>query len=423
MTLARNCYWKYMLLLVCFLFCFQTQVDAQVFNNPNEPQLDESILKRFAVMPYEQVVAELDQGEPIDCVRYAIVLVSLADRRGEGALMGRYLKYALGKAQIHKLARKEAEVWGIYSLLSARIKSFDAAIEQARKAAKIFDLLGDNQNYLITLNYIAGHQEVSGKIVEALETQNVVLGLARQSEDEGMLASAIYNVAMLKYKTGQSGNSELSLKEALGIFRRLENENGMGDCLKALGNQANANGYTAIALDYYKQASEHYGRSNNMHGQANCSYNSALCYETLGMIDQAIQSYYDSINLFMRFGDPVGAGMSISALGTVYSDKKQYREAISILLLGRQLLMKGQSLFRLASTERNLAKCYYFSNDLEGALPHAQEAVRLYTQLRLQDQAEEARAQLLRIKQAVEQVTEIKKAAEQPNNLINELFP
>lgn len=244
--------------------------------------------------------------------------------------------------------------------LAAKIKFYKGVYTNTYNLGSDYSFSGD---YLLSLNYLS-------KAAEAAKKLNSPCKMASVYNERGIVYSkmSIYSEA---------------LKNALLALRYYEKSDNMqlyGNSLVNLGLLYKHQNKIELALTYYKKAIQVYQKledENAVFSIAATYSNSAQAYLKAGNIGESINALNQSQEYAAKINDTYLNAENNHALGMIYFDLKNYKQAESHFLeaLREYRLLNEKS--GIAKTKVRLGRTYFYQNQKNKGLQLNQEGLEL----------------------------------------------
>lgn len=373
---------------------------AGVISTNKSLQLDIPTLQRLSVMDYETAAQQLKEMPPEPYIQYVLALGQIWDKKQNPRLTRLYLDLALSVARQNKMKDKEAEILFFYGLYESSNEKLQEALKHITASTMICEQAGMTNMLKECLSVKGSLEHQRGAYPDAIAAYERLLTLATGKDDELQKAHAIEETALLRYKMGQTADGEKKAKEALEIFERKQDDKGIADCLKLLGNIRAGSGSEEEAVKYYERAAEKYKAAQDVHGQGNCQFNTGLSYCRLKQYEKSVAAFQDAIASYTRSSSVTGVGMTNTELGNTYLKMGALAKAEGALLLARTLLTKSGCIARLAEADGHLARLRLAQGNKKEAVGHYKDAIEHYESVKMTDEAAEVRQWLSAIEAA-----------------------
>ncbi|AOX01695.1 hypothetical protein BJP34_21645 [Moorena producens PAL-8-15-08-1] len=190
---------------------------------------------------------------------------------------------------------------------------------------------GEGKNARITVTLpTTGTYVIWANSYNKQETGNYSLSWRDATPSDLLQAKAdqLLKQGIEQYNTSQFQAALKSWQEALGIYRELENQQGIAKSLGNLGVAYHSLGQYRKAIEFHQQSLSIEKELENRKGEADSLNNLGLAYRHLGQYGKAIEFYQQSLSIFQELEDRQREAKSLDNLGLAYRRLGQYRKAI-----------------------------------------------------------------------------------------------
>lgn len=220
------------------------------------------------------------------------------------------------------------------------------AIDYYKNALKIYRQLGDVNSTTIVLNNIAyvfqsqkNYNKAISYFQECLRLQNSI-----KKQDEALIAFLLNNIGLCYNQTGQLEKANLYYKKSIAIFKKLENEYGIGLLLNNMGENRMhqykklTDKNTPEAKKMVLQINEFFNESLKIWQKQEDWVSKAITLRNMGMnalcqnnLDEAIHFGEQSIAIAHKTGLPKVIRSGSELLYKAYKGKEDYKKAFFML--------------------------------------------------------------------------------------------
>ena len=271
-------------------------------------------------------------------------------------------------AELEKISRQKKNP--TYSMMSSSIKGdvfyyknqMDSSLyyylKQAQLAESINELNGAISGY-VNAAYI---MEVEGKFYEAIELIKRADRLPHKKENDVIMGSGYFNLALIYHKMGQPDSASYYIKKVIEIDRASENLSGMVHNLQFLVDLELRSGRLEDAEKYCEECLELSKKANYKRGEGLCLYSKAFTAFQLGNYPVALKTINESIDIYIERKDSTRMGrlLRLKANITAKSDRSAaeilYKDAV-------EYGEKSKNVLQLCKTGIDLAKFHLDLND------------------------------------------------------------
>ena len=187
----------------------------------------------------------------------------------------------------------------------------------------------DVETQIQQLRQQAIQQSQQGKPLQAIETFQQVLTIARQIGDRENEAIALLGIGFKYDNIGQPQQALENYNQALVIFREIKDRAGEATILNNLGAVYLSVGQPQQALAFYEQALTISQEVGDRAGEATTLNTLGLVYDSIGQPQQAMSYYEQALPIRREVGDRAGEAVTLSNIGTVYGKIGQPQQALS----------------------------------------------------------------------------------------------
>lgn len=176
---------------------------------------------------------------------------------------------------------------------------------------------GSPARYAKAYEALGGVQWWRGQMEECAETYRRVLEMQREMGESRDLGVALYNYGLAVGTVTEPEVGLAVLDEGEELFRRLGDEDGLGDIAWARGNTAMGTGDWDAAFEHYTRASEYYKRSGNEFGFGWSLFEVGFVLVNQGRPQEAWEALVEALRLFAGHRDVSGVLLVVYQLAGV----------------------------------------------------------------------------------------------------------
>jgi tetratricopeptide (TPR) repeat protein len=219
------------------------------------------------------------------------------------------------------------DVSAALSWLEAERANLLAAISQAAAAAPAIpaELTCRLPQALFGFFHMRGYWQ------DGVRTNQLVLDLARRTQDLAPQAQAHNDLGILYERLGWYAETIACQQDSLRIFRELGDRRGEAASLNNLGNVHQWLGRYAEAIACQQDSLTIFRELGDRRGEAMSLTNLGIPYERLGRYAEAIACQQESLRIFRELGDRHTEATSLNNLGNVHQRLGRYAEATACL--------------------------------------------------------------------------------------------
>jgi len=256
------------------------------------------------------------------------------------------------------------------------------ASEKYRNAVLIWTSLADYANASLATLKAGDVSLVLSDLREALRLYKQALLFAEKSGDRMVQGKALSQTGLVYSYMGDNEVAKKHLTKAVAILKVAEDDPDAtarkvyGEALSHLAEVTYSEGYFPNALDQFDKSKKFF--VDDSEGQAKIHLFGAYIAGSLGDNEKALSEVNQSLDLYRAKNNRDGEGLSLSALGHVYSSKGEQDQAIQ---LHRDAIEIFRSIGdRLGETValNGIGQAYQRMKQYELALGNYEEALRLF---------------------------------------------
>ena len=258
----------------------------------------------------------------------------------------------------------------------------DSALHYFTKAKAHFKAINSTRGLIFINHSLAGIQESTGNLDEAIAITKETLSLIEEHEKEGDLKTkfigaqhnALANQYILK------GNYNIALVEALKAlecFEKINHQSRKADVIKQIGDIESGLKNHKKAITYYNQAIELYKSLDDKMYMA-YAYNSlGISYQNLKDYTSAETAYNLAIENSKATEDKGSLTNVMHNLAELEMIKKNYVKAKALLEDAKAIAKEENLQLSLADAFDGLSQIDYYNNNFSAALNNNKEAITL----------------------------------------------
>ncbi|MEG3862458.1 CHAT domain-containing protein [Microcoleus sp. herbarium12] len=219
----------------------------------------------------------------------------------------------------------------------------------------------------------ADEQEKQGQLLQAIETWQQILAIARQSKIRKLEAPILYNIGLVYNRIPQPQAALKYYNQALLIMRELGDRDKEAVTLSKIGLVYNSISQPQEALKYFNQALPISRAVGDRAGESVILNNIGLVYNSISQPQEALKYYNQALPISRAVSDHAGESATLNNIGVVYDNISQPQEALKYfnqaLLISRAVGNRAGE----ATTLNNIGGVY-------GSISQPQEALKYLNQ-------------------------------------------
>ena len=189
---------------------------------------------------------------------------------------------------------------------------------------------------------------------------------AVMSQEKHSSIDSCVNVAEQFEAESDLYNAALCYSEAVKIARAESNMERLPELLLSYGLVLNYLGDYSEALVYLEEAESLLPPDDNsMRGRIMSAYGSIYLF--MGKLDESLLYYNKALSFAKEIGSDLGTSISLSNVGCVYEEKKEYDKAIEMFNQSLEIQDVLHDSATICNTYYNVALCYYLMENYSDA--------------------------------------------------------
>ena len=280
---------------------------------------------------------------------------------------------------------RSAEKAKLYLLLAEQTVNFnpDTSVLYARKGLEFAKSAKEEISVIRAEYFLAVYNYKTGNLDSILYfTRKNTPKLLDNKDEETLLSNYINLEGNYYMRTNQQKEALERFYHALSVADR------SGDPLGKIKGHTNI-GFAHMELNQFEKAITEFKtaaqlmQQHNLNRYATVYNNLASCFGSLGELDSAKKYVSLGITTAKKNNDLVSEANGLNILGTLYNEKKQYRDALQVFIRAREIREKIGDPFFIVSDMSSIADLYTRMGEPHKAIDISKEALRIAEENRL----------------------------------------
>jgi CHAT domain-containing protein len=291
---------------------------------------------------------------------------------------------------------QEAGTLGAMGMLYHSFGEEEEAIEKLNSSLAECRSVEDRHGEAVTLNSLSIVYRDTGETQKAMDNETLALSILRVLDDTSGVAGGLSTLGSIYRSLGLDERAESYLKQALEKQQQVGDEDGEAATLNNLAVVAQQKDEPRQALRYFEQSLPLIEKSGNRIAQARLLASMAMVLIDTGHSPtDAIEKLNRCLQIAHEAGDLDDEALALHNLGSVYSQLGDLNNALAHYHQALGLWNQIRSESSAAKALSLMAKAERKQGNLELALDHINEAIRLNESLRSRLASQEQRAYYL----------------------------
>jgi len=358
---------------------------------------DKQKIYKYLQMPCKDVCTELGQLPPTEAISYSLMLASIQLSEFKNTRIAQdYCEYGLKTANIHDM--NSAEILYLLAVIASEKNNLPGCIEILDKVVSAAKKENEPNLLRQGLSFLGNTAYRYGDFDKSLAAYTELLGLCKEHQDKLLEARTYFDTGEVYYRLAKISEAKQAANHSIEIFKDINDEAGLADCLKLLGNVYSAENNDNKAEENFRLSSQHYANTNNWHGQGNCNFNLALVYQKRKKYDEAMEALNKACFCYTKSASTEGIGITQMEIGRTYCLQKRYAQAEASFKQAEFLLTESNAKFRLAQTQDLIGDLKVSQDQTEQAVIYYEKSIETYKDIKLFANAKIVREKLNKLK-------------------------
>ena len=197
-----------------------------------------------------------------------------------------------------------------------------------------------------------------------------VLEKSQLSGDKKIIATTSQALANAYLREGNYPEALKFFLNALGIFEKLNDLNGVASCQRTIGYIFTEQGNYKEALTNLNLSREHYRSLHDNKGWAKCELNIGYLYEKQNLFNEAVKHYTANLSIAAQSNDSIGMAGAYLQLGSVWKEMGKFEQALEMEKKALPIYEQAGRKLDVASAYGNIANIYIKQSKFKEARPY-----------------------------------------------------
>ena len=262
--------------------------------------------------------------------------------------------------------------------------NYQTAVENYHHVIGLRKKAGDRAGECGALRYLGVLQADFGRLQEALDSERQSLAIAKELDDQRLIAMSTAELAGVYRRLGENERSLDMYQQSLIAFKAQEDKPGQSAVINNLGNLLSDKRDYEKALEYYRQAYQFEEEMNNVHNRAVDLGNIAITLGKLGKFQESLEDFKQALQLRRQADDAPGAAMTLGSMASILYDMGRYESALDSYQQSLAISREVGNRIGQEQALAEMAKTLVALNRLDEAQRSFQDAVDLVELMRME---------------------------------------
>jgi len=238
------------------------------------------------------------------------------------------------------------------------------------------------QEELQQLLHQAKQQTQQGQQIQAIETLQQVLAIARQLKAREIEAKALLGIGFNYSNIGRKQEALNYYNQALPIYQEVKDRSGEATTLNNIGAVYRDIGQPQEALKYFNQALPITREVKDRSGEAATLNNIGAVYRDIGQPQEALKYFNQALPITREVKDRSGEAATLNNIGAVYRDIGQPQEALKYFNQALPITREVKDRSGEAATLNNIGAVYRDIGQPTQAISNLEQSVAITLEMR-----------------------------------------
>lgn len=278
------------------------------------------------------------------------------------------------------------------------------------RSLRLKEAIADKMGIGIILNNLGVIERYQGNYASALEYHQKSLKIAEEIGDKHGMGYRLNHIGFLYLYQGKFLQALTYHQKSLEIAEAIGNRQGAGEALLNLGSLHLSQGNYIQALDYYQKTLKITEEIGDLTGISLAQNNIGLVHLYQSNYAQALEYFQKSLQSSKDLGDVNRTGDTLKNIGMLYQSQGNYAQALEHLQACLKMSEEIGSSLGICSALDNIAETYRLQGNYTQAIEVAKRAIEIAQRLELPDVIWNVVIVAGKSYQALNQLSEAKKA-------------
>ncbi|HYG52935.1 MAG TPA: tetratricopeptide repeat protein [Flavobacteriales bacterium] len=266
---------------------------------------------------------------------------------------------------------------------------------------------GKDQNKAMYYRYLAGYYnnegvmyKKRGEINKAINCFKISLGITGKYKDIQHRSITYINLGRLHYELGDVAQALKYLSKSIQIYEET-NDPGLAEetayALNFVGGIYSDQHDFPVAMNYFKRAIDIFKKINNEGGMGNSYSFLGACYFAQHKNKEALSYFQKAIDIFTKTDDKESIASNLNNIGLLYQENNEMTKAVNNFNLSLEMFEEIDHKNGIGVANKNLGEAYFKMGDNEKALFYFKESYKIAKELRYPRSIEVAASGLYKV--------------------------
>lgn len=201
------------------------------------------------------------------------------------------------------------------------------------------------------------------------------IGLSRKIDYKAGIAKGLLQTAHVNYFKGKTDLARQNFEEAIGIFKTLNDLDGLSKCYTSYGRMYNQLAEYKSALTYLNLAVDINKQTHNERTMADCYKNIGIVYFSQGELSKALDFYYKALFIAVKNHYKISSGEIYNNIGVILQNMEVYPKALEYFQKALNIFQGTNDIQAIGTLNENIGEVMLAQADYGRAIGHLNKAL------------------------------------------------
>ncbi len=243
-----------------------------------------------------------------------------------------------------------------------RVDSLKTLVESSLKKQSAPDTLNINSLNKLAANYFDSNPD------STLYYGQKSIQLSRKINYQAGVADGLVQTAHASYFKGRFTQAEQEFDEAILIYKKLGNYNGLSNCYMLYGRMYNLLANYRLALNYLNLALELNKKYKNAVYESDCYKNIGIVYYSEGQLSTALDYYYKALSISLQLHNKAFMAADYNDIGVVLQSMEMYPKALEYYRQALTLFVGTKDIGGVGTINENIGEVFLNEKNYDRAI-------------------------------------------------------
>ena len=230
------------------------------------------------------------------------------------------------------------------------------------------------------LNRLGQLQKLDYKFDQALESHQRAEKIAKQLEDDQLLAESWFNLSTNYYEINQLSEAQLLINQAIAIFKLApQNPKWIATAFNTKGLIGLANNEVEASIEAFQKSIQYWKRTSDLTELARVYKNLGYAYQLMADPIASEKAYFEAVSIFRKTTSAIDLAQLYLNLSALYYQQNVPQKALNMLRkIDPKLFSTAGNLYLDGVFNQNLGNCLLAVRNFDEATIHLKKAIKIW---------------------------------------------